>query len=331
MNILILAAERDVTADRMVHELTRRHVQALRLDTAWFPRRATIEAEFRRGRWTGLLRTGSRTVALEAVRAVWVRHSSTFDFDPQMSETERRWAMGEAKLGLGGVLAALPVRWVNHPSRNADASYKPRQLSTAAQCGLRTPDTLVTNAPDVVRRFAADAAAGSAIVAKALGAPSIVEDGHRKTAFTHRLDAAELADVRGVEQTVHQFQYWVPKADEARLIVVGRRVFAAAIHAGNASAFVDWRNDYTALRYEPIEPPPLVRDGVLAYCSAFGLNYGAFDFVIRPDQEWVFLECNPGGQFGWIEDAVAAPITAALADLLCADLRCADLSEGEPA
>jgi hypothetical protein len=37
--------------------------------------------------------------------------------------------------------------------------------------------------------------------------------------------------------------------------------------------------------------------------------------MIRPDGALVFLECNPGGQYGWIEDATAAPITAAIADL----------------
>lgn len=45
---------------------------------------------------------------------------------------------------------------------------------------------------------------------------------------------------------------------------------------------------------------------------------GPFDFVVRLDGTWVFLECNAGGQYGWIEDAVSAPITTALADLLAA-------------
>jgi hypothetical protein len=38
--------------------------------------------------------------------------------------------------------------------------------------------------------------------------------------------------------------------------------------------------------------------------------------VIRPDGVWVFLECNPGGQYGWIEDAIDVPITETIADLL---------------
>jgi ATP-grasp ribosomal peptide maturase len=310
--ILILAAERDITADRMVSMLKHRAVPVARVDTAWFPGAASVDAEFRNGRWVGSLEAAGRRIALEGLRSVWYRSPSAFTFSPDLSATERRWAMTEAKLGLGGVLAALPVLWINHPNRNADASYKPRQLVVAAHCGLNVPDTLVTNRADAVRRFTEH----GDTVAKALGAAAIVEDGGRKTTFTHPLDAADLADLRGVEHTAHQFQRWVPKAFETRVIVVGGRVFAAAIHAGNAASYVGWRNDYGALRYETITPPDPVTAGVIAYCAAFGLTYGAFDFVVRPDDEWVFLECNPGGQYGWIEDAINAPITDTIADRL---------------
>lgn len=54
-----------------------------------------------------------------------------------------------------------------------------------------------------------------------------------------------------------------------------------------------------------------------AYCAELGLAYGAFDFAIRPDGRWVFLECNPCGQYGWIEDVLSVPITETIADLLC--------------
>jgi ATP-grasp ribosomal peptide maturase len=313
VTVLILAPERDITADRIVGVLNERAVPVVRFDTAWFPQRAAFEAEFRDGRWTGTLRARGRNIALEGVRSVLYRSPSAFRFNTGLSATERRWAMSEAKFGVGGVLAALPVRWVNHPNRNADAAYKPWQLATAARCGLDVPETLIGNVAKAVRRFAAQGEA----IAKALGAPAIVEDGGRKTTFTHRLSGADLADLRGVEHTAHQFQRWVPKAFEARVIVVGERVFAAAIHAGSAASYVDWRNDYAALRYEEIEPPMPVIAGVLAYCAALGLTYGAFDFVIRPDGGWVFLECNPGGQYGWIEDAIGAPITETIADLVC--------------
>ncbi|SDP10272.1 hypothetical protein SAMN04487905_1022 [Actinopolyspora xinjiangensis] len=48
----------------------------------------------------------------------------------------------------------------------------------------------------------------------------------------------------------------------------------------------------------------------------FGLLYGALDFVITPEGRWVFLEINPGGQYGWLEAATGAAITGQLAELL---------------
>lgn len=53
-----------------------------------------------------------------------------------------------------------------------------------------------------------------------------------------------------------------------------------------------------------------------AYLAAFRLPFGAFDFVITPDGEWVMLECNPNGQWLWLHHMAKLPIPAALADLL---------------
>ncbi|NYH77532.1 hypothetical protein FHR84_000846 [Actinopolyspora biskrensis] len=50
--------------------------------------------------------------------------------------------------------------------------------------------------------------------------------------------------------------------------------------------------------------------------DSFGLDYGALDFVVTPDGDWVFLEINPGGQYGWLESATDHPLTSTLADLL---------------
>lgn len=312
MAVLVLAADHDPTADRVCAALQDRGTPVMRVDTAHFPQRASLDAEFRNGRWTGTFRVGEEVAALEEVRSVWYRSPCAFEFPAELSATEQQWAMTESKLGLGGVLTALPVRWVNHPARNADASYKPVQLVTARRCGLTVADTLVTNESAAVRRFTAR----GETVTKAFGSPSIRENGVRKTTFTHFMDDGDLADLRGIEICTHQFQRWVPKSHEARVIVVGDRLFTAAIHAQTAETRIDWRNDYTALEYEQVEPPAPVAIGVLRYCTEFGLAYGAFDFVIRPDDEWVFLECNAGGQYGWIEDAINAPISAALADLL---------------
>jgi len=60
----------------------------------------------------------------------------------------------------------------------------------------------------------------------------------------------------------------------------------------------------------------LTERGVPRFLDTFGLHFGAFDFAVTPGGEWIMLECNPFGEYGWLEDKLDLPITSALADLL---------------
>lgn len=98
--------------------------------------------------------------------------------------------------------------------------------------------------------------------------------------------------------------------------MIGERQFGFAIHADSEVAYVDFRADYEALRYEPIEVPPHVGEGITRFMAEMGLVYGALDFVVGPDETFTFLEANPGGQFGFLEAHTGAPLTGTLAGLL---------------
>lgn len=293
-------------------ELDERGAEVSRVNTAWFPTQLRVRAQVRDGSWHGVLTTPGGMVNLDEIHAVWYRSPEAYRMPPQLSHAEAQHARVEAKYGLGGVLASLPVLWCNHPNRVADAAYKPVQLARAALAGLTVPDTLITNEPNAVRGFAA----GGPTVTKLVGGMSIDEDGARKNVYTRRVTDDDLADLRGIEHTTHLFQRWVPKQRECRVIVIGEQVTAAAITASSAAAYVDYRTDYDSLSYELVTPPEQVIKGIRLLMDGFGLTYGALDFVITPSGEWVLLELNPAGQYGFIENATRAPLTGQLADLL---------------
>lgn len=313
MTVLMLARDVDPSTDRLVEALSERDVPVFRTDLVAFPQALTLDARLGPRGWDGVLATAHRDVRLSGIRSVWYRHPSHFELPEGMSAPERRHAAAEARCGLSGVLTSLDVLWVNHPSRESDA-LKPRQLHVARRCGLRVPDSLVTNKPDALREFARDA--GETLAGKTLAAALLVESGQLQIAYTRRIEPAELEDLAGLDTTLHFFQPFLPKAWEARVTVVGNRVFAAAIHAGSTAARVDWRADYDALDYAVVDPPEPVTAGMLAFMKTFGLSFGAFDFAVTPNQEWIMLECNPFGAYGWIEDSLGLPITSALADVL---------------
>ncbi|MGH4010108.1 MAG: ATP-grasp ribosomal peptide maturase [Pseudonocardiaceae bacterium] len=315
MTVLVFAEQSDTPVDAVVRELTARDVPVFRVDTSWFPRELVLEALLDdEGRWAGALRTKHRRADLGAIRSIWYRDPGAFSFAEGMTEVERAYAHREARLGLGGVLTSLDALWVNHPNRSADSVYKPRQLAVAARCGLTTVPTVITNSPDAIRRLAASSLAG--VVRKSLGPNTVTEGGQLTVAFTHRLTAADLADLSGVNATATQVQHWVNKTHEARVVVVGGRMFAILIRAGSDASRVDWRADYPALSYEWVDTPPEIEKGLRGYLAEMDLTYAAVDFAIDVDGRWVFLESNSSGQYFWLEAHTGAPITAALAALL---------------
>ncbi|GCE00681.1 hypothetical protein [Embleya hyalina] len=108
----------------------------------------------------------ARRIALEDVRAVYWRRPITVHASATPAGPERDFAEREARLGLPGILTALPdVSWVNDPARAA-AGTKPAQLAAFRAAGLDTPDTWIGNDPVTHGRFRAD---HTPVVGKTLG------------------------------------------------------------------------------------------------------------------------------------------------------------------
>ncbi|MGH3795112.1 MAG: ATP-grasp ribosomal peptide maturase [Pseudonocardiaceae bacterium] len=307
--VLILTQPLDVTADYVVDELNRRGVPVFRCDPGEFPRGLTLVAELDAG-WTGSLHLPNRELLLDDIGCAWYRRPTTFQFPDGLSTEERRWAQHEARLGLGGILAALP-RWLNHPCDIARAEYKPIQLQMAHAVGLTVPPTLVTNDAEAARRFAKE---HGQIVYKPLSSTGVSEEGCYKLVYANRLTADDISPT--VSATTHLFQRWVDKKYEIRLTVIDDAFFAVRIDAESVDGAIDWRRDYGNLRYSVVDVPDIVRDHVRGLLDLLMLRFAALDFVVTPSGDWVFLESNPNGQFAWLQDAVGVPIAATIADAL---------------
>lgn len=307
MNILVLAAPDDLTADLVVLALAERGADVFRWDTAEFPQRSQITARLTQRGWTGTLTTPERVLNLEDVTGIYYRRPGAFDLPHGLTAADRRFAYEQAQQSVGGVLMSLDCRWINLPASVAAAEFKPRQVVVAQRSGLTVPETLITNRAEDVGPFV-----GDEIITKPMARPA--PDYHDfRLIYTHRLDDDDLADLSGVDATGHLFQRWHAKKWDVRVTAVGDQMFATAIHAGSKQSEVDWRSDYDSLYYEPISLPSDVQSGVLDYLRTFGLVFGAFDFTVGTDGTYYFLECNPNGQWGFIEHATGQPISAAIA------------------
>lgn len=310
---VLLIAERDDCETKLVASaLAVYAVEVSWIDTADFPSRLGLVATPGASH-PGWLRSTDDEIDLALVRSVYRRSPAMFGMADDMSAPERRFALMEAVQGMGGVLAALECRWMNHPSRVADASYKPHQLCIAEQCGLRPPRTLVTNVGSAARDFTSEL--GGKVIYKPMSPGVLAEQGAIRV-INATLVASECIDDAAVRHTAHTFQQWIDKEFDARVTVVGDRFFGVTIHAANESARIDWRADYDALDYSEVKVPTDVQAGVSRYLSRFGLLFAAFDFSVAKNGTWWFLEANPNGLWAWLEEAAGIPVAAAIAELL---------------
>lgn len=305
--MLVVTNLDDPTSDLVIAELHGRDIPVVRLDSGDFPATLSVAATIDHEGIAGTLSTPTRTADLTRVRSLYYRRPSGFVF-PHLDEQTARFAVMQARYGLGGVLASLPgCRYVNHPHRIADAEFKPSGLAAAAAAGFHVPPTLFTSDPDAARAFVKRH--GPAIY-KPLSTPLYLVDGVSCTVTVDDVTPEEI-DVR-VAGTVHLFQHHVDKTADVRVTVIGDHVYCVRID----SDLVDWRTDYSRLRYTVVQPPAGITEALRRYLDAFGLIFGAFDFAVSRDGAWWFLECNPSGQWAWLEPETGLPMVAAMADLL---------------
>ena len=306
--VLVVTSLEDVTADLVINALNQRGVPVTRVDPAGIG--ATLTFAARIGDpgdgWGGELRTGSRDLDLTQVRSVYHGRPGPWRFE-YLPGQARDFSTAEARHGLGGLLAALPVLHVNHPLANARAEYKPAQLQVASELGFRVPATLITNSLAAAREFVAE---HSPVVYKTFrGVPPA--DGHAGAIWTQRIEADDLDESLAV--TAHLFQAeMVDKIADARVTVVGRKVFASLIETPDR--LLDWRaGDWDQLSCTPVDVPERVTKGMYRYLDRFGLTFGCFDFVVDRERHFHWLECNPNGQWGFLPDsALIADAFAAL-------------------
>ncbi len=319
MTILLLTKTDDnECVESVTRALLARGADVYRLDSDRFPTDLTMSVERGPAGSRARLRDASRVVELEDVTAVWHRRLAIAARLPETMKPDLKSASRQESIAtLLGCLAALPAFKLDPLHHLRRAKNKLLQLQLARDLGLEVPRTLTGNDPASVREFS-DACSG-AIVAKTMTSFAVTEDDEEKVVFTTPVAPSDLEELHGLAYSPMTFQENLPKRLELRATVVGKRVFTASIDSQRLErARVDWRRSGLELveDWQSYELPREVERGLLELVETLGLNYGAADFVVTPDDRHVFLEVNPVGEFFWLERYPGLTISEAIADVL---------------
>ena len=153
--------------------------------------------------------------------------------------------------------------------------------------------------------------------AKTIDEPERVND----AVFARILTLERMEQLDRIVACPVALQEYIEKRLELRITIVGESIFAAEIYSQEyKDTEIDWRHLSMTPDAVPTHKvhslPDEISSKLLSLMKRLGLVFGCIDMILTPEGEYVFLEVNPAGQWGWIEGLTGMPITDALTDML---------------
>lgn len=320
--ILVISSSSDGSVDTVISLLQARGEKYFRLDTDMFPKEIDLEITLNAGTLGGFLKRKGRAVAdITAVKSCWYRGVKTAQGFRDLPRGYVRFIQEESKAALWSLYTNLSTFWMNHPFIGARLleSNKLYQLRAAANAGLRIPETIITNEPETLLSFCKK---HGGIIAVKMMSPHVFLFPDREHTFyiytqeitaeqiEQRIDAVRLAPILAQE--------YIRKLIELRATIVYDQIFTCGIHSQTSERTKhDWRRyDFHNVKHEIFQLPHGIQKKLFALMRSLGLTFGAVDMILTPENDFVFLEINPHGQWDWIEKLTGLPISNAIAETL---------------
>lgn len=323
-SILLVTTKADIAADYVVVKLADLGASFYRINTEDFPLLASstirVDSPSQISQWSWVS-PAKQDVLLDGIKCIWYRRHRLPVMPQEMLDAHVEYCLRESDWYLKGAIYSRriiseKIEWMSDPSCIQLAESKIYQLSLAQSLGFKLPDTIVSNNPDAIRGFFEEKHGD--IIAKPLRLGYFDYGNRRAGVYTSKVEKGDLEDELSLKVSPVIYQELLPKLFDIRVTVVDQDLFAVAIDSQSVpSAMLDWRRaDTDALGHHIHCLPHDIAELCLKLVKTLGLSYGAIDLVLSPDNEYFFLEINPNGQWVWMEDRLALPISDSIATWL---------------
>jgi glutathione synthase/RimK-type ligase-like ATP-grasp enzyme len=288
-----------------------------------FPESAEIEFVYGKDGDVMRLRTIDGSFALSDIDVVWNRRMLASKVSSDVDPRDRDYVAQQIRFADSALRNLLrDAFWINPYDAARNADQKPMQLQFAKRSGLKIPETLISNAPDAIRAFIDR---HPSVIHKPLVGAAWEENDKTLSTYTARVRAEDLPNDTLLRAAPGIFQALVKKQFEVRAQFFGASYFALKIDPSRIEyGEMDWRlHQHGSMTDGSVALPEEVYQACQRQMRSLGLVAGAFDFIVTPDNEWIYLEVNEAGQFIFVEQWCD--------DLTLFDAFCAFVESTDPA
>ncbi len=312
--ILLISNKDDITTDFIVQKLNEFGVEFYRFNTEELTHSVNIIIDFENEIFQIYDLTLKKTIDLKKIKSVYYRRPETPIVSNILNQCEVQFVRNELIYTLEGIYKLLRnAFWISPLYSIREAENKIYQISLAKEIGFKIPNSIITNQPSEAFNFF-DRNIKDCII-KPIKSGLVGEVNDMKVIFTNPLNVETNFDL--VKSCPTYIQSNIHKKVDIRVTVVGNDFFPARIHSQDSTmAQIDWRRSDTVLKYSTIELSSELKEKCKMLMSSLNLQFSAIDFIESENNDLIFLEINPNGQWAWIEQQLKYPISESIVKLL---------------
>lgn len=306
VQVLLLSSLADISTDRVCFHLAEMNITYLRLNrdqlSEWKinidPVRALMTCSYDGTVW----RVGAN------LRSIWWRQPTFLRNTPgKVLSLEEQLERSQWTALLRGFMLFDKALWFNRPTETYNAESKPLQLRLAAELGFYVPETRITNDANAPLQHTI----GTDVALKSVDTLLLFEHERQHFGYTSIVSWSDCADefLKFSPATIQKVI--TPKTD-LRVTVVGSKLWCSQVTVSGLPIEGDWRlQEKKKLEYRHYDLPRDIRNLCLKLVQYLGLNFAAIDLAVSDGRYW-FIEINPTGEWGWLdnEDTRISPAIA---------------------
>ena len=317
--LLVITNKTDLTSDYLAIRLKERSIPFFRLNTEDYPDLIDIDFKFSVKKQNIIIKYLCKQLNLSDVTAAYFRRP-VLPYINNIDIADTDFAQRELETTIAGLCRLIKEEiWLNQPKNIYFANNKIEQLKMSLELGFNIPNTLISKNFEEIKNFYF---VNKPIIGKAVknGFYS-TDDRSVKIALTQNITADDMDRIEEFAPVPMIYQNKLRKKYDIRVTVVGDNVFPVAIMSQEyEECETDWRAwdilNKLDLKHEVLILPSDVSQKCIDLTRRFKLKFSTIDLVFTQEDEYVFLELNPNGQWAWIEEKTRLPIRDAIIDTL---------------
>jgi len=190
-------------------------------------------------------------------------------------------------------------------------------LTVASFCGLKIPFSSIISSKKELKKQVEK-------LGKVITKPvyEVIEKQEKQQSYYS--DSAVLLTTEMIDNLNENFvptlvQEYIEKLYELRITFINGEIFSTALFTQNDNQTVINQKHYNyakKTRAVPYQLPKQIEAKIYQFFKVINTNFGCVDMIVTPKQEYVFIEINLNGQFGYYSDVANYYVEKSIANYL---------------